>query len=116
MSTVICKNCGRENRSHFKFCLGCGTELNKDNVIVTPEATIPPSSVPLPDPVPGQKFKMASAPTMAAASSAELTEYLSKHGIQMGGKSPDDTPLPGAPPPGMAPAGAPPPAAAPPAA
>ncbi len=26
---IICPNCARENESHYKFCLGCGTELSK---------------------------------------------------------------------------------------
>lgn len=24
---IICPNCGRENADHYKFCLGCGTEI-----------------------------------------------------------------------------------------
>jgi Tfp pilus assembly protein FimV len=24
---VVCPACGRENQQHYKFCLGCGTEL-----------------------------------------------------------------------------------------
>lgn len=26
---IICPNCSRENEDHYKFCLGCGTELSK---------------------------------------------------------------------------------------
>ncbi|MBU1379459.1 FHA domain-containing protein [Myxococcota bacterium] len=127
MSTVICKLCGRENRSHFKFCLGCGTELNRDNIIVKPEPTMPPMAVPPPDPPPGgQRYKMANAPTVAAASGAELADYLAKHGVQMpqssqGGApagaysaSPGATPPAAAPPPMAAPPMAAPPMAAPP--
>ena len=26
---IECPNCGRQNAEHFKFCLGCGTDLKK---------------------------------------------------------------------------------------
>ena len=105
MSSVICKQCGRENRSHFKFCLGCGVELNKDNVIVKPEATIPPVMPPPPEP----SHKIASAPTMAATPGSELAEYLKSQGIAIPESSRPAAPA--APPPAMTP----PPFAAPPA-
>jgi len=122
VSSVICKQCGRENRSHFKFCLGCGVELNKDNVIVKPEATIPPVMPPPPEP----SHKLASAPTMAATPGSELADYLKSQGISIPESSRPAAPTPppapapfaapmspSAPPPAPAPFAAPPPAASP---
>lgn len=52
---IVCPNCDRENENHYKFCLGCGTELSQSNA----RPTIPPPSegeaaapVPLAEPVP----------------------------------------------------------------
>lgn len=27
---LVCSRCGRENQEHYKFCLGCGSELSRD--------------------------------------------------------------------------------------
>ena len=109
MSSVICKQCGRENRSHFKFCLGCGVELNKDNVIVKAEATIPPVMPPAPEP----QHKLASAPTMAATPGSELADYLKSQGIAIPESSRPPAPAPTPPPFAAPPAPAPAPFAAP---
>jgi pSer/pThr/pTyr-binding forkhead associated (FHA) protein len=127
VSSVICKQCGRENRSHFKFCLGCGSELTKENVIVKPEATIPPMMPPSPtqqNPAPGGKqFRVANAPTMAATPGSELADYLQQQGFNMPGSAPPPSAPPppggfGAPPPSAPPPpggfGAPPPSGPPP--
>ncbi|PKN47625.1 MAG: hypothetical protein CVU59_02140, partial [Deltaproteobacteria bacterium HGW-Deltaproteobacteria-17] len=113
---MICKQCGRENRSHFKFCLGCGVELNKENVIVKAEATIPPVMPPAPE----QSHKIASAPTMAATPGSELAEYLKSQGIAIpessrpGPSAPTPPPFAAPPPAGPPPATTPAPFAAPP--
>ena len=46
---IICPNCGRENQDHYKFCLGCGTELSKKPSI--PVAEPVPTAIPQPVPV-----------------------------------------------------------------
>src|SRR5690606_4787367 len=28
-SVITCSKCGKENQDHYKFCLGCGSELPK---------------------------------------------------------------------------------------
>ncbi|MDA3863025.1 MAG: FHA domain-containing protein [Deltaproteobacteria bacterium] len=83
MSVVICKQCGRENKSHFKYCLGCGIELKRENVILKPEPTIPPTSMPpAPDNMSMKKRQsLGNAPTMAATSNEELNRMLKEQGI-----------------------------------
>ena len=56
---IICPSCGRENQDHYKFCLGCGTELSKkSNVPVplpeppAPEPPAPATPVPQATPIP----------------------------------------------------------------
>lgn len=39
----VCNRCGKENQSHYKFCLGCGAEMG--DAAVAP-ATVQPSVVP----------------------------------------------------------------------
>lgn len=41
---IICPNCARENEDHYKFCLGCGTELSR---AAAPAA---PTALPVPRP------------------------------------------------------------------
>lgn len=55
---IICPNCSRENENHYKFCLGCGTELSQANA----QVTIPPEASPRPEPRP-----TPMAPPMATA-------------------------------------------------
>jgi pSer/pThr/pTyr-binding forkhead associated (FHA) protein len=40
---IVCHNCGKENQDHYKFCLGCGSELRRDKVKAKPAAPTPPS-------------------------------------------------------------------------
>jgi len=57
---IKCAKCGKENQDHYKFCLGCGSELPKDapKQFQAEEAPAPPK--PEPTPVP-------AAPEPAAA-------------------------------------------------
>ncbi|MCB9548320.1 MAG: FHA domain-containing protein [Myxococcales bacterium] len=45
---IICPNCSRENEDHYKFCLGCGTEISRSDALpdVPPVATALPQVVP----------------------------------------------------------------------
>jgi pSer/pThr/pTyr-binding forkhead associated (FHA) protein len=38
---ITCAKCGKENQSHYKFCLGCGAELHKQEAPVAPVAVVP---------------------------------------------------------------------------
>src|SRR5437868_1236745 len=41
VSVITCNRCGKENQDHYKFCLGCGSELAKPVA-----ASAPPSNAP----------------------------------------------------------------------
>lgn len=43
---ITCNRCGKENQDHYKFCLGCGSEL------VKPAAAPSPAAAPVPTPAP----------------------------------------------------------------
>lgn len=47
---IICPNCSRENEDHYKFCLGCGTELSKVGRADAPTA-LPHPARPAPSPL-----------------------------------------------------------------
>ena len=47
---IICPNCSRENEDHYKFCLGCGTELSK--VVRADAPTALPAARPIAAPAP----------------------------------------------------------------
>jgi pSer/pThr/pTyr-binding forkhead associated (FHA) protein len=34
---ITCPKCGKDNQTHYKFCLGCGAELHKDGAAVAPK-------------------------------------------------------------------------------
>lgn len=59
---IVCPNCGRDNEDHYKFCLGCGTELTR----APRSAPAPvPTALPQPSPV------VAPAPFSSAVSATE---------------------------------------------
>ncbi len=41
---ITCNRCGKENQDHYKFCLGCGSELVKPAVAPAPVAAPAPAS------------------------------------------------------------------------
>jgi pSer/pThr/pTyr-binding forkhead associated (FHA) protein len=51
---IVCPKCGKENQDHYKFCLGCGSELPKDAAMAprTFAAPTPSAGVPRPQPQP----------------------------------------------------------------
>ncbi len=50
---IICPECSKENQDHYKFCLGCGTELPKDAPKqFTAELRMPPEPEVHPEPEP----------------------------------------------------------------
>lgn len=46
---IKCSNCGKQNQDHYKFCLGCGSELPRDasRPSAATTAPTPPSGVPV---------------------------------------------------------------------
>ncbi len=61
---ITCNRCGKENQDHYKFCLGCGSELVKPAVAPAPAAA-PPAASPTPPPV-------VTSPAATAAETASL--------------------------------------------
>ena len=41
---ISCPKCGKENQDHYKFCLGCGSELARPAAAPTPAAGPHPDS------------------------------------------------------------------------
>jgi pSer/pThr/pTyr-binding forkhead associated (FHA) protein len=75
---IVCPSCGQKNEQHFKFCLGCGTELPSNAVMPTPstrgwleDEAIPtsPGGIDAPSPAPIatalEDARAASAPSSA---------------------------------------------------
>jgi pSer/pThr/pTyr-binding forkhead associated (FHA) protein len=44
---IVCPNCGKENQDHYKFCLGCGSDLPRVEQAAKPRPTpTPPTGIP----------------------------------------------------------------------
>lgn len=84
---IICHNCSKENQDHYKFCLGCGSELRRDQAPQKAVTDAPPkaastssgaaqapaaapapapAAAPAPDPAPPAEAVPAGAPAAAA--------------------------------------------------
>lgn len=61
---IICPNCSRENEDHYKFCLGCGTELSK---VARADA---PTALPAARPIAAAAPRPIAAPIARAPMSA----------------------------------------------
>ena len=48
---IVCTRCGKENQDHYKFCLGCGSELPRETTPKTPAAAAPAHTAPPPSAV-----------------------------------------------------------------
>ncbi|MBN1655585.1 MAG: FHA domain-containing protein [Deltaproteobacteria bacterium] len=97
---IVCPRCNKENQDHYKFCLGCGSELPRDAVQAprdfaerTPPAGTPrsqlsdPSQVgkersgtAVPDVSAKKQIELASTQAGRSAEEAEIKE--SKHEVQ----------------------------------
>ncbi len=43
---IACPNCGKENQDHYKFCLGCGSDLPRTGENRGPKTQTPPTGIP----------------------------------------------------------------------
>ena len=75
---IVCPRCSKENQDHYKFCLGCGSELPRDAVQApkdfsdqTPPAGIPASNLSEP-PQTEEKESEAEIPDLSAKKQIEL--------------------------------------------
>jgi len=66
---IVCPNCSRDNEDHYKFCLGCGTELARAPRPVAP--TVLPQAVPIK--LPGLNPLGAHAPAVDLPRSVKPT-------------------------------------------
>jgi len=77
VSVITCNRCGKENQDHYKFCLGCGSELAKPGAALAPASNGPsPSHAPSAQPTDGRdpaldRTVLPPAP-MGAAVAGEL--------------------------------------------
>ncbi len=63
---IICPNCARENEDHYKFCLGCGTEISMAMAADPAARPAEPAPAPVPTAVPqlsGEATNQGSPPT-----------------------------------------------------
>ncbi|MBL8678715.1 MAG: FHA domain-containing protein [Myxococcales bacterium] len=64
---IICPKCSKENQDHYKFCLGCGSELPKDGGGgAKPFNPTPPAGVPAQRPPAAPAGPFGSAPAAPA--------------------------------------------------
>ncbi|HSY41725.1 MAG TPA: zinc ribbon domain-containing protein, partial [Polyangia bacterium] len=61
VSVITCNRCGKENQDHYKFCLGCGSELAKPVA-----ASAPPSNALSQAQAPQAQAPQAQAPQAQA--------------------------------------------------
>jgi pSer/pThr/pTyr-binding forkhead associated (FHA) protein len=62
---ITCAKCGKDNQDHYKFCLGCGAELPRDNAPKPFAANTPPHGV-------QQVSPAIAAPAPAAAAAPAI--------------------------------------------
>ena len=64
---ITCPKCSKENQDHYKFCLGCGAELPRENAPKPFSPQTPPHGVPAANPAAAARPAGASRPAPAAA-------------------------------------------------
>lgn len=62
---ITCPKCNKDNQDHYKFCLGCGAELPRENAPKPFSPQTPPHGLPV------QNSKGAAAPAAQAAPAAD---------------------------------------------
>jgi pSer/pThr/pTyr-binding forkhead associated (FHA) protein len=85
---IICPRCSKENQDHYKFCLGCGSELPRDAVQApkdfsdqTPPAGIPASKLSEP-PQAEKKESEAEIPDISAKKQIELASTQVRRNVE----------------------------------
>ena len=74
---ISCPNCTKENQDHYKFCLGCGSELPRD----------------------AAPRKVGGTPSAAPGGRASLLDESTSQGVNLGSAALAPTPEPAPPPP-----------------
>ena len=73
---IICPNCGKENQDHYKFCLGCGSDLPQEEQQEAAEeqGNTPPSGIPAATDQPEEEQAAAGEPPQEEAAVQEEPE------------------------------------------
>jgi len=73
---IICPNCGKENQDHYKFCLGCGSDLPQEEQQEAAEeqGNTPPSGIPAASDQPEEEQAAAEEPPQEEAAVQEEPE------------------------------------------
>jgi len=68
---IVCPRCSKENQDHYKFCLGCGSELPRDSAAAARPAvpSVPTSSSPAAPAAPAEPALLSPAAPSAEAAS-----------------------------------------------
>jgi pSer/pThr/pTyr-binding forkhead associated (FHA) protein len=105
---IICPRCSKENQDHYKFCLGCGSELPRDAVQARKDFSTqtPPGGIPQVSSEEVQQAAAEQAGPGAAPPSVEKPLELARTAVQ-GGSSPAPEPATAPPPAKPAPAAKP---------
>ncbi len=64
---IVCPNCANENQDHYKFCLGCGSDLPRVEEVPTPARSTPTPATG----IPSMSEESASSATQAISSEAD---------------------------------------------
>lgn len=71
---IVCPRCSKENQDHYKFCLGCGSELPREAAkkdFAPPTTEPPPQAAPAAVPAPQAKNLQFAATAQGEAAKAE---------------------------------------------
>jgi pSer/pThr/pTyr-binding forkhead associated (FHA) protein len=92
---IICPRCSKENQDHYKFCLGCGSELPRDAVQARKSFAphTPPGGIPAVAPEDIRQAAAGPSGSDAAPLSAEKPLELARTQVQ-GSSSPAAAPAP----------------------
>ena len=63
---IVCPNCAKENQDHYKFCLGCGSDLPRAEEVSTPARSTPTPATG----IPSMSEEETSSATQAISSDA----------------------------------------------
>jgi pSer/pThr/pTyr-binding forkhead associated (FHA) protein len=87
---IACPNCGKENQDHYKFCLGCGSDLPRTGENRSTKTQTPPTGIP----AMSQDATIAATGPMVKMHGAALVDVLDSHS-PAGGTLDTTPPAPG---------------------
>ena len=92
---IVCPNCSRQNEDHYKFCLGCGTELSKALAQPSPSPGPEPTTpTPMPTALPQSTPVAPRTPTDPPAAPAPPVEDLAPPIAEGAEETDDASPVP----------------------